>query len=54
VDRELLLKELDAQRLLMIAVATGQKSIHAFNDQDVERHNRLLEEMKHLGIDYVR
>jgi hypothetical protein len=53
VDREQLLKELDAQRLLMIAVATGQKWIQDFNDEYVERHNRLRNEMTQLGIDYT-
>jgi hypothetical protein len=53
VNRELLIKELDAQRLLMITVSTGRgPGIDSANDEYVERHELLRRELKSLALDY--
>jgi hypothetical protein len=51
VNRELL-KDLDDQRLLMIAVSTGGPAINSVNDEYIERHERLRRELRSLGLDY--
>ena len=47
-----LLRELDAQRLLMIAVSTGREGIDNVSQEYFERHERLRRELKSLGLDY--
>ena len=50
---ELVIKELDAQRLLMIEVSTGRVGIDSANAQYTERHQRLRRELNSLGLDYA-
>jgi hypothetical protein len=52
VTSDELFKELDAQRLLMIAVSTGREAIETVSDEYFERHERLRRELKSLGLDY--
>lgn len=49
-DKELI-AEVEAQRGLMISVATGGPRIQEVNDQYVERRQRILTELRRRGID---
>ena len=50
--RGLLLSELEVQRKLMIEVATGTQ-INTVNDQYIERHFRLRDQLATIGVEYV-
>ena len=46
-----LLKEIEAQRLLMISVSIGQATIESKNDEYIERRGRIGAELRHRGLD---
>jgi hypothetical protein len=45
-----LLKEIEAQRLLMISVSTGQASIASKNNEYIELRDRIRAELRHRGL----
>lgn len=46
-----LLREIDAQRLLMIAVSTGRGSIDAKNDEYIERRDRIRGALRERNLE---
>jgi hypothetical protein len=52
MNKEALVEELDAQRLLMIAVSTGRTGIDSASDEYAARHELLRRELGALGLNY--